>query len=593
VILCLTDPGVISGMKPLCTGQTLTLTETKPGGIWSSSNTSATVSPAGVVTGVKGGLVIISYTLATPCATVYAVAAITVINSPAPISGPTTICVGGTPMMSDATPAGFWTSSNSSIAAINPGTGVATGIYPGSATITYTIPFGGCTTVLPVKVVGIGGPHSVCAGSTVTLILPVGGGGVWSSSNTSSATVDTAGIVTGVSIGTSTISYSSALCPESIVMTVNPIAPVLGADSVCVAGGAYFTDIVGVGSWSSSNSAIAAVSPGPGLVGGIAPGTATISFTTPAGCVAQKPVTIIALPPAITGTMHVCVNATTTLLDALAGGVWSSADPTTATVNSGGVVTGITPDTTSIHYTILPGCTTSAIVLVNPLPAAITGRTPICPGVIDTFRDESRGGLWSSATPAQDTIVDSTGILTSRLPGNGVVTYTLPTGCTISKTISIYPIPTPLVTYNKFDNTLYTDPIYVGYQWYDSISGPLLHATSPSLAGVYSEWYYVVITDTNGCKSPSAKFHFDNRITGIKNTTGISVSIFPNPVTGVLYIESPVRVRAVINGIDGKMEMEQNDAKQMDISKLASAVYIITLYDDNGAVLTVQKIVKE
>jgi uncharacterized protein YjdB len=595
VVLCLTDPGIISGMKPLCTGQTLTLTESKPGGIWSSSNTNiATVSPSGTVTGVNGGLVTISYTLATPCATVYAIASITVVNSPAPITGSSIVCVAGTPMFSDATPAGFWTSSNTAVVSIDPSTGIADGIYPGSATITYTIPFAGCSTTIPVSVVGIGGPHSVCTGSSVALILPVGGGGAWSSSNSSVATVDPSGNVTGVSIGTSTISYSSALCPESIVMTVNPIAPVIGADSVCVAGTAYYTDIVGIGSWSSSNSAVASVSPGPGLVTGISAGTATISFTTPAGCMAVDTVAVIALPPAITGTMHVCVNATTILSNSLAGGVWSSADPAIATVNFGGTVTGISPDTTSILYTILPNCSTSAIVIVNPLPLPITGIDTICPGVMDTFRDASRGGLWSSSTPVQDTIVDSTGILTSRLSGTGVISYTLPTGCTISKSINIYPVPTPLITYNKFDNTLYTDPTYVSYQWYDSVdAGPIPHATSPSLGGIYSEWYYVVITDINGCKSPSAKFHFNNAITGVKNTNGIAINIFPNPVTGMLYIESPVNVRAVINGIDGKIEVNQANAKVLDISKLASGVYMISLYDDSGAVLTIQKIIKE
>jgi hypothetical protein len=62
-------------------------------------------------------------------------------------------------------------------------------------------------TIEPVPVAGsITGAASVCEGMTIILsdVVP---GGVWSSGNTSIATV-TGGIVTGVTAGTDTISYS-------------------------------------------------------------------------------------------------------------------------------------------------------------------------------------------------------------------------------------------------------------------------------------------------------------------------------------------------------------------------------------------------
>jgi hypothetical protein len=39
--------------------------------------------------------------------------------------------------------------------------------------------------------------------------------------------------------------------------------------------------------------------------------------------------------------------------------------------------------------------------------------------------------------------------------------------------------------------------------------------------------------------------------------------------------------------------MQQADAKELDVSMLANGAYMITLYDDDGQMLTVQKLVKE
>ena len=147
------------------------------------------------------------------------------------------------------------------------------------------------------------------------------------------------------------------------------------------------------------------------------------------------------------------------------------------------------------------------MVIVNPIPLPITGRDTVCPGITDTMHSASIGGLWATSTPTLDTIVDSNGIFTSRLSGNALINYTLPTGCVRSKTIYIYPTPTPTITYNWPLNTFYTDTGYPHYQWYDSVTGLIPHATSPSLAMIYYEWYYVVITDVNGCKSTSAKYY--------------------------------------------------------------------------------------
>lgn len=64
--------GVINGPDSVCPGYNITLTDTVAGGIWSSSNTArATVSTAGVVTGVSPGTVTITYTVTNTCGTAF------------------------------------------------------------------------------------------------------------------------------------------------------------------------------------------------------------------------------------------------------------------------------------------------------------------------------------------------------------------------------------------------------------------------------------------------------------------------------------------------------------------------------------------
>jgi hypothetical protein len=67
------------------------------------------------------------------------------------------------------------------------------------------------------------------------------------------------------------------------------------------------------------------------------------------------------VPDPISGNKSVCVGSTTTLTDAVVGGVWSSSSPTIASVSTTGVVKGITAGTATIQYTITneSGCKTS------------------------------------------------------------------------------------------------------------------------------------------------------------------------------------------------------------------------------------------
>jgi uncharacterized protein YjdB len=341
----------------VCVGGTVDM---GPDGTWTSSNTAvATVDGSGVVTGVSAGTSTIRLTNASGC---YDEATITVNANP--VVADKSVCVGSTV---DMGPDGTWSSSNTGVATINATTGVVTGVAPGTSTITYTNA-NGCSdqAIVTVNANPVVADKSVCVGSTVDM----GPDGTWSSSNTGVATINaTTGVVTGVAPGTSTITYTNANgCTDQAIVTVNA-NPVVADQSVCVGS---TVDMGPDGTWSSSNTGVATINATTGVVTGVAPGTSTITYTNANGCSDQAIVTVNASP--VVADKSVCVGST---VDMGPDGTWSSSNTGVATINATtGVVTGVTPGTSTITYTNANGCTDQAIVTVNALPIISCSATP-------------------------------------------------------------------------------------------------------------------------------------------------------------------------------------------------------------------------
>ena len=208
----------------------------------------------------------------------------------------------------------------------------------------------------------ISGPSTVCVGATVSL-SDATSGGTWSSSTTTVATVSSSGVVTGVSTGTTTISYTQAGCTATQVITViaAPSAGVItGINEACIGMTSTLSDTVSGGTWSSSSAGVATVA-ASGVVTGTATGSATISYTVSNACGSSSATVNFTVGTTVTvgaiaGTDSVCPGHTTTLSDATGGGTWTSLTTTIATVSSSGVVTGVAPGYDTISYTVTTAC---------------------------------------------------------------------------------------------------------------------------------------------------------------------------------------------------------------------------------------------
>ncbi|NDC42164.1 MAG: hypothetical protein EBZ77_11550, partial [Chitinophagia bacterium] len=294
------------------------------------------------------------------------------------------------------------------------------GISAGTVVISYT-KVNGCganaaTSTITVStlpsVAAIAGPTRHCVGSTITL-NDVTAGGAWFSVDTSIATVNSSGVVTGVRAGITTIVYSvTNLCGTSIATltdTVNTgtVPAITGASAVCVGSTTTLSNASAGGTWSSSNFTIASINPATGVARGMATGTVTITYSVTNACGTNVNTTSLTVESpyvaAIQGPADVCVGSTITLTDSTTGGNWSSSNPSIASVDAAtGVVTGVALDSAVIVYTISNSCGTFIkffTVHVHPLAVAgtITGPSSVCATNTITLSNTATGGTWSSS----------------------------------------------------------------------------------------------------------------------------------------------------------------------------------------------------
>ena len=442
-------PAPIQGNMTVCTGLTTLLTDPTSGGGWLSGSTAiATIgSSSGIVFGQSNGTSIITYTIPTTGCT--ALAIVTVNSSPVAIEGNFSMCVGYPTQLSDPSGTGTWTSTNTTVGTVGVTTGIVSPQASGTTTISYILA-SGCNaaatiTVNPVPA-PISGTLNSCAGY-FTPLSDASGGGNWTSLNTSVATINSStGLVYAVATGTSTIEYAFTAtgCYASTVFTVNP-SPVAisGTPDICQGLTATFNDPTPGGNWSSSNTN-ATVGSASGIVTGAHPGTATIIYTLGTSCFVTYPVTITTPPTPINGPTSVCHNYAITLTDGTTPGTWNVTPGSgTAAISTSGVLTGGNTGVVIVSYTTLACNPVTQAILVNPLPAPITGVGNLCVGSGTSLTDATLGGTWSSSNSTAT--VSSTGVVSGVDTGSGTyISYTLPTGCYVVAPVVVFPIPAPI-----------------------------------------------------------------------------------------------------------------------------------------------------
>ena len=411
-----------------------------------------------------GTYMVMAINVTTGCADSMVGSATVAICTPNPIFGPSSVCsLPATFTVSDAAAGGTWSTSNSVLATINPITGPTPTVYTGgpgvagaTLIITYILPSTGCISTSSVTL-GMASPIigtlSMCGGTSVFL-SDASVSGTWSCNNTLIATIDpVTGELTASVVSVSTavgITYSLATgCSSTATVTVYPQPSIFGDTSVCATLTTQLSSNVAGGTWSSSNTGIAPVT-NTGLVTGGSPwGQVVISYSLSAGCSATTTVTNNYQPGPIVGPTLICNGSSIVLSNTSIVGSWVSSSASVATIDPATrIVTALSPGATVISFTLYDGCMSATTVTVNPLPASITGPSSICAGTCVQLSDAISGGTWSTYNLSFATITvgpgTGGGLICALVTATTTVTYTLPTGCIATTTVTINPHPAPI-----------------------------------------------------------------------------------------------------------------------------------------------------
>ena len=478
---------------------------------WSSSDsTIASVDSSGTVMANKVGAAVI--TAVTEEGKFSASCDVTVAVKPVPVTGLTlnkntsVMLIGNAEqLIVDISPRTAtnqnltWSSSDDGIASVDQ-SGLVTGRTSGSAVITVTSSDGGFTSScvftvasVPVYISGLAMNKSattVVVGKSETLfgvITPSTATDqvlLWSSSNEGVATVGRySGVVTGVSVGTATITATSSYttggtdittaAAVSVVASEVPVTGItLSKSSMIIDAGSSETisaTVSPVGAtgqsllWTSSKSAIASVC-SDGTVTGVSAGSAVITASTVDGSIkATCSILVKAANIAVTG---VSLNKSSTTIQAgtsetlfallepsLASNqnvTWSSST-SNATV-SDGKVTGVSAGSATITVTTADGgktatceCTiTAAAVPVSDLslsadPSGIkVGNSVKMTASITPSTATNQNLIWVSLSPAVAT-VNAAGVVTGVANGTAIIkaNATDGSGCSATCTVTV------------------------------------------------------------------------------------------------------------------------------------------------------------
>ena len=465
-----------------------------------------------------------------------------------------------------------WRTSNSNVATVS-SSGQVTSVSTGTAIITAAVDgkTATCTVTVsnPVVVtsvtlnkttdnlaVGESGYHLY---ATVAPIKATNAGIIWTTSNSKVATVDNNGSITGISVGTVTITATTANGNKkaTCTITVNPAIKVASiilkksTDSLKVGQMDYLNTIVYPSvstdqtvTWTTSNSKIATVDDN-GNVTAISVGTATITATTEDGnktasckitvspAVKVTKITLSKSKDTLTVGCYDYLNAMVTPNNATNQSVkWTTSNPNVVTLLDDGGLYAVGVGTATITATTADGSKTATCAVKINSPVAVTsvalsktkstlkvgGYVCLNTYVYPSFAT-NQNVTWATSNPYVATVT-SYGYVTAVGAGTATITATTADGNkTATCTIKVNPpIKVAAIALNKTSDSLsigqndslytYIYPNFATNQsvtWTTSNSNVATVSSYGSVTAVSAGTATITATSVDGSKTANCK----------------------------------------------------------------------------------------
>lgn len=574
----------LTGPNHICVQESTTLSPST-GGTWSSlSNTIATVNNQGIITGNQSGTTSFVFTSNAGCTSLPSPSVVVSARPSISIVGPNKICIGNQTNLTSPQ-SGTWISNAPNIASITTN-GIITGLSSGDATFTFTVN-GGCSTTSPIIEVM---PLPVVPFQNLTLCMEESF--TLSPAPSDSWQIHPSDIIifnnntfTPIKPGSAKLVFSdsSTGCKsDSIPVIVNPLPQIqlIDSNTICVGSTTSFSPTVG-GSWITSAPSIATIN-GAGVVTGISQGQAYFTYTnTQTGCAAKSTkINILPIPTINLEDVAICLGSPIDYLPVL-NGSWT-AIPTGIVSIQDSIITAITPGTVNIIFTDKSTSCQADIfsITIHPSPSIqMSGNDTICIGST-TILTSSLTGSWAGSNFA---IADITniGLITGKSKGTVFFEFSSEQGCTAS-TQNITVNEPEILNITIQNNQIITGQNSNQYIWYDCSNNQLIATTLvPAFIPTYNGSYYLVIDD-GICLNQSECIDFT--LVSTNDALTSNIKIYPNPVSEVLTINSPIEVLNVVMKNSLGQTLANTSEIEINVSLFCSGIYLLEIETKQGRI---------
>ncbi len=377
-------------------------------------------------------------------------------------------------------------------------------------------------------------------------------------------------------IGRNTLTGCISNPPTNFTVVVNPRPSIVinGSTSICL-GSATTLTASGASSytWSTGNGSTITLSPSVTT-------NYSVYGTSAAGCSSLSVVNISVLPsPTITVTGGgICTGGSFTLTPN--GALNYTYLPNGPIVN---------PTATTI-YTIngedANGCTmltpiTTTITVGNTLTMSITGNTFVCIGsTVNLTANGATTYSWNTGSVQNNiSITPSVNTTYTAYGSSGTCSSVAVVEVTVN------PLPNIVTATSsslicKGQSATITASGATNYTWFPQVQTTSVIIVNPSQSIVYT----VTATDDNGCSNITTIAQNVEDCVGIQQNviSNLAINIFPNPNSGLFFIDSPQMLNAYVYNNLGELILEQKiniGTNQINLEGKANGLYFVRITD--------------